>query len=413
MRLILFTPITIQVEAAKRLGFHVTSVWHRYREPGFFDKIIQDVKRLSDEFIEGDLYSESTWLTQVKAICTEFPETLLIPGVPEEFLTVFLNTAQALDQLPNSLATYEFFRNKIALRDLLSTNNKLNVSHHSIQSFSALAMALKDVSSPRILKPAVSSGSKNISRIASKSEAAAALLKWQDANEPLGLVLEDLLDGPQFSVEAVSKNGMHAVLGITEKFPVLPPYYVENGGVFPAQISAELAQEIRSVTLEFLNIAGFRNGATHTELIATPKGVKIVESNARMGGLVPFLIQGAHGIDVSEFVVEYLSGIRKNYLPVNNQVAVLGILSFREGKILHEVNGLEEVRALGCVIKINVWAKNGEILRSPVCNEQRHGYVVVSGVDYQDARKNLKLVQKSIKPIYREEKCLTSAPSSI
>ena len=412
MRVLLFTPLTIQVEAAKQLGFHVTSIWHRYDGPNFFEKIIADVKRLSDEFIEANLVEDKNWINRVADIFESYPETILIPGVPDEFLPAFLLAAGRAGRLPNPLSVYDVFRDKSRLRRLLSDDAALRVFHRSIESKEQLTSIL-NAERPSILKPATSSGSKDIAMIATADDAHAAFEKWSSSREPLKLVLEEYLDGTQFSVEAISREGHHAVLGITEKFPVLPPNYVENGGVFPAQVTESLERDIRSTVLAFLDKSGFRTGPTHTEVIATKRGIKIVESNIRMGGLIPFLIEGAHGIDANAFLIEFVSGKKTAYVPVKQNVAVLGIIHLGTGEVLDGIRGLEAVRALPYVIKMNIWARSGEVLRSPVNNEQRHGYVVVSGADLSEAMSRLESVKDRIQPIYRRKLCRTPEKSSI
>ncbi len=407
MRIVLFTPITIQVEAAKRLGYHVTSVWHRFEGPNFFEAIIQDVKRLSDEFIQDDLLSGSGWIDRLKAIFNRYPETILIPGVPDEFLPAFLKTASELNRLPNPLSTYEFFKSKLQLRHLLQDDPELGVRYTSVETKADFVALMQNPLPPSILKPACSSGSKNISFIESADDLRSVYEKWSESPEPFGLVLEECFEGPQFSVEAISKDGRHAILGITEKFPVLPPTYIENGGVFPAQISEELAGEIISTVTRFLNRAGFQNGATHTEVIATSSGVKIVESNARVGGLIPFLIEGAHGVDVNEFYLEYLAGKRDTYRPYKNGVAILGIVKFESGRILEAIENLDEIKQHPYVIKMNIWARMGQKLPRPLNNEQRHGYIVVWGCDADQARRRLDFIFQKLQPIYHEESCLT------
>ena len=398
MRILLFTPITVQVEAAKRLGHHVTSVWHRYQEKNFFDPIIADVRRLSDEFIEGDLYQESEWLDRLAELFERHPDTVFIPGVPDDFLSPFLKFAERIGRLPNPRTAYEPFRDKSALRRLLASDPELSVFHLHIKRFADLRETLAHLEGVHILKPATSTGSKDIFRIDTPESAAIALARWENAPEPLNLVLEEYLDGTQFSVETVSYEGVHHILGITEKFPVEAPHYVENGGIFPAQISLDDEREIRGTIVKFLDLAGFRNGPTHIEVIRTPNGVKIVESNVRLGGLIPFLIEGAHGVNTNEFLTELFTGAVSEYHPAKHDVSVLGILNFGSGRSPREIVGMEDVRALPYLVKMNIWAPMKKLLRAPTNNEERHGYAVVYGQSLSSALARLAHIKTALQP---------------
>lgn len=412
MRILLFTPITIQVEAAKRLGFHVTSVWHRYGGQSFFDQIISDVRKISDTFIEGDLFGENEWLDRVIDIYREHPETILIPGVPDDFLEPFLRAAEKIGRLPNPFPVYDIFKSKATLRKVLHGDEVLRVGYKKITSYAMLERELYSLCHKSVLKPSVSSGSKDIFLIETAEDIRNALQRWKAVSDPPEMVLEDFLDGHQFSVEVISREGQHEILGVTSKFSVEPPYYVENGGVFPALISSPLYSEIVDITCRFLDKVGFKNGPTHTEVMATRNGVKIIESNMRMGGLIPFLIQGAHGIDANEFLIEFMTGRVSEYVPQKGDRAVLGILNFGTGGRLISVDGQDEVRDLPYLVKMNIWARVGEVLREPSCNEQRHGYVVVSGSSLEEALLRLDAARARLKPRLQEDECPTFEEST-
>lgn len=396
MRLLLFAPIPIQIEAAKRRGYHVTSLWQQYPGANPYAHILADVRQLSDTYIEGDLLGGEDWIASVARVFDAYPETVLIPGPPDEFLPAFLKLAETVGRLPHSRATYEPFRSKVALRDLLARDTRLALVYRAIRSGEDLKASRS--AGIHILKPACSSGSKNVAKLESDADWDAAIAHWGDG--PLDLVLEEHLDGPQFSVEIVSREGRHEVLGVTEKNTVHPPHYIENGGVFPAPRTLSETTAITEAALRFLDLAKFRNGPTHTEVILTARGPKIVESNARLGGLIPFLIRGAHDRDAYAFIFDYLAGREDAYRPRANRVAALGIFEFEAGRTLNGYAGLETLNADPHVVKFNTWAPLGVPLVKPRHNEQRHGYVVVVGDTADQARARVHEANETIAPVY-------------
>lgn len=67
-----------------------------------------------------------------------------------------------------------------------------------------------------------------------------------------------------------------------ESFPVYPPE----------------AQALVSIAIEALNAIGFDFGPSHTEIVMTANGPRIIEINPRLGGgLISLLIKDALGID--------------------------------------------------------------------------------------------------------------------
>ena len=64
-------------------------------------------------------------------------------------------------------------------------------------------------------------------------------------------LLEEYLEGPEFSVESVSAGGTTTVLGVTDKSVTGDPFFIEDGHMFPADLSDA---EERRVTDYVLNV---------------------------------------------------------------------------------------------------------------------------------------------------------------
>lgn len=114
----------------------------------------------------------------------------------------------------------------------------------------------------------------------------------------LGVLAEGYLDGPEYSVEALSEQSEHVILAVTAKYTD-PVTRVELGHVVPAPLAEEVRDEIERVTLGVLAVLGVESGATHTEFVVTPAGPRVVETHVRMGGdEIWELVHGATGVDL-------------------------------------------------------------------------------------------------------------------
>lgn len=116
------------------------------------------------------------------------------------------------------------------------------------------------------------------------------------------LLIEELLDGPEVSVEAVTLDGATTVIGITAKTVVGTTSFVEAGHRFPAPLEATAAAGIEAHVRAALDAVGHTHGLSHTEVRLTAEGPRIVEINPRQAGGYIFdlvrLVTGTHPLGV-------------------------------------------------------------------------------------------------------------------
>ena len=93
------------------------------------------------------------------------------------------------------------------------------------------------------------------------------------------ILIEEFLDGSEFSIESVTINRQTTIIGITRKIVSPLPQSIEIGHDFPASLSAQDETEIRRLVEKSLDILGVDYAVTHTEVKFTKNGPKIVEAN--------------------------------------------------------------------------------------------------------------------------------------
>jgi biotin carboxylase len=116
------------------------------------------------------------------------------------------------------------------------------------------------------------------------------------------LLLEELLAGPEVSVEAVTRAGVTTIIGITSKLVTGAPAFVEAGHEFPARLDPEVARQVEDLTRSTLEAVGYTHGLSHTELRLTADGPRLVELNPRQAGGHIFdlvrMVTGTHPLEV-------------------------------------------------------------------------------------------------------------------
>jgi biotin carboxylase len=123
-----------------------------------------------------------------------------------------------------------------------------------------------------------------------------------------GVIVEEFLVGDEYSVEAISARGRHHILAITKKYKD-PRTFVELGHVLPAPLSEADCQAIGEYVRRILGAFGYRDCPSHTEVMLTAAGPRIVETHTRVGGdRIMDLLRHASGIDVYELVARQSIG---------------------------------------------------------------------------------------------------------
>jgi biotin carboxylase len=262
---------------------------------------------------------------------------------------------------------------------------------------------------PFIVKPSDGTASLGVFRVGSAADADEVWTKVEalrgtrtDRVTTLFLlqdfVMEEYVDGPEFSVEAFSFAGRHVVVAVTEKF-VGPRSFAELGHAVPARIDSETEDGIRAAVIRFLDQIGLRDGVSHTEVRVGARGPAIIESHNRVAGAaIPDLVQGAFGIDLVALALGWPFGLVAE-LPDRPRAHAGASTRFLTGApgVVESISGVAEALAEDDVLAVRLSAKPGDTVRPLADNWDRLGLVAVTGADATAAvLRGAKLIQDTI-----------------
>lgn len=204
------------------------------------------------------------------------------------------------------------------------------------------------------------------------------------------VLVERVLDGPEYSVEAVTRDGVTTVLGITAKSvaevgrPVAGGTdavgYVESGHDFPARLAAARRTAITDHVTRVLGAVGYTHGISHTEVRLTAEGPRLVELNARQGGGYIFdLVRLVTGYDPLRVLTDLALGHEPaREAPSAGSASVRFLLAPEDG-FLTGVTGSEALADDARVVS-HTLPRPGAVLRA-ADNNDRIGHVVVADRD--------------------------------
>lgn len=160
---------------------------------------------------------------------------------------------------------------------------------------------------PLIVKPVDRSGSRGISKVEIIDDLENAINFALNESIVGKAIIEEFIEGPEVSVEAISWMGKHFILAVTDKVTTGAPHFVELEHHQPSSLTDENLKKIRQTTLKGLNAVGINYGASHTELkLKSNYNPYIVEVGGRMGGdfIGSDLVPISTGYDYLKGVIE-------------------------------------------------------------------------------------------------------------
>jgi argininosuccinate lyase len=210
------------------------------------------------------------------------------------------------------------------------------------------------------------------------------------ARQP-GVLLEEVMTGPELSVETATAQGVTRVVGITDKSLTGAPGFVESGHQFPAALDDGTAESVAGLVRAALVATGWSHGVAHTEVMLTPAGPRIVEINPRQGGNHIFeLVRLVTGRSTLDDLADLALG--RTPAPARPgadgrpaSAAVHFVMAPCDGRLV-AVRGVERLRADEAVVRWTLPAGLPTDVRRPRDNEDYLGHVVTIDPDGRGAR---------------------------
>ena len=202
------------------------------------------------------------------------------------------------------------------------------------------------------------------------------------------VVVEEYMVGPEVSVETLTVNGKCHVIQITDKLTTGAPHFVEMGHSQPTRLSEEISERISQVAIDANKAIGIENGPSHTEIIVTEDGPKIVELGARLGGdnITTHLVPLSTGIDMVECCIRIALGEKPDLEPKKKKGSAIRYFNQKAGCIV-AIDGIKEAKRVDGIKQISIVYDVGEDITDIENSAARMGFVISDGKDANDAIK--------------------------
>lgn len=235
---------------------------------------------------------------------------------------------------------------------------------------------ISEMEFPMIVKPTDRSGSRGITKIYKKEELKNAIETSTNQSFDKEAIIEEYIEGNEYSCECISFKGEHTFLAFTKKYTTGVPNFIETGHIQPSDIPEEYHQKIKQEIFKALDALEIENGASHTEFKVDEQGnCRIIEIGARMGGdcIGSDLVQLSTGYDFIKMVIDVACNKAPDFKKVCDGQNVKIKFLFNE----NDLKELEELKQK-CPEKIyrisNIELEN---LGKTVDSSSRIGYYII------------------------------------
>ncbi|WP_097869630.1 ATP-grasp domain-containing protein [Streptomyces sp. rh34] len=269
------------------------------------------------------------------------------------------------------------------------------------------AAAARDIGYPLVLKPVDLCAGMYVRRVDDEealADAHRALAEFPvnargQRRAPVVLI-EELLVGPEVSVETVSFDGLTHVLGVTDKSIGGAPAFIETGHMFPAALSAadtEAAEETALAALKALALDGV---VAHTEIKLTDDGPRVVEVNPRpAGNRITELVRHVTGVDLAAACVDVALGrepdLRRRATGLRS--AAIGFLVPDTEGTLESIEGADDVSAAAGLLELQL-AVPGKAVKAAGSNNEYLGHVMAGDAEGLGARDRAEVLLSALRP---------------
>lgn len=375
------------VEAASRMGQETLVFTANHGER----QVSETCREWATSITEVDTYDAPAVLQAARKVHRAGQLEAIVPGF-EYCVDVVATVASSLGLPHLSMSAATLARNKFACRERLKAAGLKVPRYALIRDQSEVQRAAHQVGFSAVIKPADGGGSLMVRRVDSLDELHSAVGDFEvgvtDVDHYVGppFLLEEFLEGHEFSVEGYVDHGRPHVAAVTEKQVAGSPYFIEMGHV----VEAPLGDEERMVLVTYIEqvvlAVGLGLGVFHAEVRITDRGPVLIEINCRLGGgRIPRLVELTKGLSLAATMLRSYIGLEcpARAEPLNSRHGIAGVrfLTSQGIGVFGTATGLDEVRSMPGCEEVEIYFRTGDTVPLLTDFRGRIGHLLFTAED--------------------------------
>jgi biotin carboxylase len=247
---------------------------------------------------------------------------------------------------------------------------------------------------PVIIKPSWGWGQRGVSKVEQPRELGPSYARARRASSNGIVLVEEFVDGREFSVNAYTHEGVTDVYCVTER---IITHYPDPPGItfaewYPSALPADAERLAGAAAVEGVRALGISRGPSYTQLRVGSSGPRLIETAHRLGGgLDPDVTLLASGVSLFRKILGVALGIREwETAGVEAQAyggAIGRFLIARPGRVT-KIEGLDSARSSPGVVGAEVYPELGAEVHPLTDGSKRAGHVLATGHNREDAAGN-------------------------
>jgi biotin carboxylase len=245
------------------------------------------------------------------------------------------------------------------------------------------------LSLPAVVKPVDNMGGRGCRRVNSPAEMEEALAEALRFSRSRRAIVENFMDGPEFSVDAIVYDDEITICGLADRHIFFPPYFIEMGHTMPTQFPPEDQEamlETFRAAVRALGIAGKgHRGAAKGDIKLSSSGPMIGEVAARLSGgyMSGWTYPYSSGVQPIRGAIEAALGRRpENLVPSRSWTCAERAFISIPGRV-RSISGIDEAKA--AVRDLFLRAAAEDDVKFPENNVSKCGNVIACAPGREEA----------------------------
>jgi biotin carboxylase len=249
------------------------------------------------------------------------------------------------------------------------------------------AEAARGLRLPLVVKPVDSMGSRAVRRVDAVEELPAACRAAVAVSRSGRAVIEEYMDGPELSLDAIVRRGKVTLCGVADRIIRFPPFFVEMGHTMGTALPAADRRSVERVFRDGVRALGIDNGAAKGDIKLTSRGPMVGEIAARLSGgyMSGWTFPLASGVEVTEAALRVAAGLEHGDLSPKRSWTSAERAFISIPGIVKCVEGIEEAMSTPGVREVFVLTATGRRTVFPTSNVEKAGNVISAGASREPA----------------------------
>lgn len=320
----------------------------------------------------------------------------------ETALEVTAAAAEKLGMRHMSTTAAHHCRDKYTMRFLLADAGIASARYRLVRSATEAVEAGAEFGLPVVVKPRALAGSVGVTFAASAASVREAFELADQATFATlptdgGVLVEEYLDGQEFSVDSVVFDGVTTCVQIALKRLGFPPYFEEVGHLVAGFADQPWAAGVEELVTRAHEVLGVEWGVTHTEVRLTSSGPRMIELNGRLGGdFIPLIGTLSSGVDLVLAAADIAFGVSPDLTPQHDRAVEVRFLYPQRDGVMRSID-VRAAAAVPGVERVVRLAESGtRLLLPPQMPLPRIAAVIAMGPDAPSCARSLDQAESEI-----------------